>query len=70
MPGSYQYEHTPLDLEEEEVAAYAEESANFSDLESIADQIFSLSDLEDDPVSSPSSKKAIGLANRDMDTGI
>jgi hypothetical protein len=66
MSASHQYERT-VELEEEEVTAYAEEHTNFTDLETVADQIFSWSDLEDDPVSS---QPSIAHVDLDMDTGI
>ncbi|KAI0043585.1 hypothetical protein FA95DRAFT_1563171 [Auriscalpium vulgare] len=38
----------PSEFDEEELAAYAEDAAYWEDLEAVADDIFSLSDLEDE----------------------
>jgi len=72
-PDAPETEPTPEELEQEELDTYAEEFAvlaDFEDLGALGDEIFSLSDLEDDASSSAQPKgedKIIHTADDDVD---
>ncbi|KDQ60368.1 hypothetical protein JAAARDRAFT_56273 [Jaapia argillacea MUCL 33604] len=60
-------ETTPADLEEEELAAYAEEAAFYEDLEAYADDFFDDTDLEA-LIDTPPNEKEKLSGDADMDT--